>query len=152
MHPLRQRLPGLIREGGTDVSCHSCNEPDVTPHSPQVPFEGLTTFLYTGLFLDALMNLLAVLCAVNPPPELTVWRPEGASSEMAFSPILAGTRSTQCNIYWSRSSRLCLEFFVNYPVLCSCLFPPGSLSFFLAPSHLVRWWWLLYGFFLFLRL
>lgn len=118
-----------------------------------IPITGLWSSCYTHIYF---WNLLSILCAVNWILDLIIWGPKEASSNMVeelsrmFSFIPAGTCSTQCNIYWFHpNSGPCLEFFVNFPALRSCLFLPISF-FLLHQSHVVRWW-LFYDFFLFLR-
>lgn len=66
--------------------------------------------------------------------------PSGGQKQQAqicfFKFILAGTKG---NIYGLQSGVWCLEFSVNYSLLCSCIFPPGSHSLFVFRSAYCMW-------------
>lgn len=97
---------------------------------PKVPVKVLIIFLYTGIFFDALMDSLALLCADHL---------EARSSKLKYGLlkfILAGTKG---NVYGIQSGVCCLEFSVNYPLLCSYIFPPGSHSLFVFRSACYMW-------------
>lgn len=115
---------------------------------PGLPKAALQSTHYFFFYIQ--VYFLMLWWILLPFSMLTIWKPEEASSNRFLKFILVGT---QCNIYEFQVVHVVWSFLLIilcYALICSlqdlipCLFS-GML-------YVVRWWWLLYDFFLFLRL